>query len=118
MNVTLNIENDSELRAHIKDAIRGQVLSIVRDEVMKVIQDEITRKIQSMGETNLGRMVRESTDRVIESILRKEFNVSTWRDEWIEPAVISCVSKYLSEGGVNWKAQVERAAANKIKSLL
>lgn len=32
MQVKLNLENDAELRAYIKDLIKGQVLTIVRED--------------------------------------------------------------------------------------
>lgn len=48
MKVTLNIQDDQELRASIKDAIRGQVLSIVREELTQTIKDEFKRKLIAM----------------------------------------------------------------------
>ena len=43
MKIILNIENDNELRDHIKNAIDGQVKSIVRQQIEKTITDEVTR---------------------------------------------------------------------------
>ena len=40
MNVSLNIENDKELRAYIKDAVKGQVMSIVRDEFLEIVKSD------------------------------------------------------------------------------
>ena len=39
MKVTLNIENDAEMRAYVKDCIKGQVLSIVREEMQEMIKE-------------------------------------------------------------------------------
>ena len=52
MQVTLNIENDEQLRSYIKDLIKGQVLSIVREELKEMIQTELERKIKGFEKTN------------------------------------------------------------------
>ena len=41
MKVTLNIENDAELRAYIKECIKGQVLAVVREEFTAMVQNEL-----------------------------------------------------------------------------
>lgn len=65
MNVTLNIENDAELRAYIKDCIKGQVLSIVREEFVAIVKEEIERKIKGSGEKLFERMLKEAVFEVI-----------------------------------------------------
>lgn len=44
MKVTLNIENDAELRAYIKDCIKGQVLSVARSEIKNIVTDALKMK--------------------------------------------------------------------------
>ena len=48
MKVTLNINEDAELRAHIKEAIRGQVISIAREEVVKLLGDILAQKVPTV----------------------------------------------------------------------
>ncbi len=46
MKITLNIGEDAELRAFIKEAIKGQVMSIAREEFVNIFKEELTRKIK------------------------------------------------------------------------
>lgn len=48
MKVRLNIEEDSELRAAIKEAIKGQVVSIAREEVVKILADILAQKVPTV----------------------------------------------------------------------
>ncbi len=44
MNLKLKIEEDAELRAYIKDLIKGQVLSIGRKEIKSILEEIIKQK--------------------------------------------------------------------------
>lgn len=75
MTVALNIENDAELRAYIKDLIKGQVLSIIRQEVLDVIKAITEDKIKSSTtQTVLEKLIKE----IIEKQVREQLNISPW----------------------------------------
>ena len=46
MVVTLNIENDAELRAYIKDCIKGQILAITREEFKNIVTEELEKRLK------------------------------------------------------------------------
>lgn len=116
MNVTLNIQEDAELRAHIKDAIRGQVLSIVRDELSQILKDEIVRKVKGTNSYSFDNIIKDSTKSVIKDILYREHHVSSWSSEFITPIVTALVNDAIA--GKDWKNLVDKIAKEKIKSLI
>ena len=99
MNVTLNIENDKELRAYIKDAVKGQVLSIVREEMMEIIKEELERKLKGLTSSRFDNITKDATKEAVKSILLKEHNVRTWDDSFIKPLI---------ENATNWNFFLQR----------
>ena len=59
MTVQLNIESDQELRAAIRDSIKGEVLSIARGEIKKIIAEVVGEKVIPKNPAELDVMVRE-----------------------------------------------------------
>jgi hypothetical protein len=116
MTVTLNIENDAELRAYIKEAVKSQVLSIVRDEFLQIVKDELERKIKGQDKLYFDRMIRDSMQNAVSSICYKEHNVASWRNDFINPIVSSLVSASLMHK--DWDKLVDDVAKEKVKSLL
>lgn len=116
MNVTLNIENDAELRAYIKECIKGQVLSIVRDEFVSMVQTELERKIKSTDKYNFNRMQKEAFKEAVTAILYKEHNVGTWSSDFIKPFVEAKVKEAIANK--DWKQMVDVLAKEKVKSLI
>lgn len=116
MNLTLNIQNDVELRAFIKDAIKGQVLAIVREEFVQMIKEELERKLKGGDEYAFERMTKEAIHNVVKSILLKEHSVSQWHTDFIRPIVEAEVSKAIA--GKNWRQMVDQLANEKIRSLI
>jgi hypothetical protein len=116
MKVTLNIENDQELRAHVKDAIKGQVLSIVRDEMLDMVRNELDRKIKGMGEYTINKIISEAMTVAIVKILREDHNVSAWGDSFISPVVEKFVTKAIERK--DWDKLVNDLAKQKVQSLI
>lgn len=116
MKVTLNIENDSELRLHIKDAIKGQVLSIVRDEFLQIVKDEIYKKIKGMNIDFFDRMLKESMIVAIIKLLREEHNVKEWNDSFIRVYINNYLEKIISQK--DWNKVIDDLAKEKIKNLI
>ena len=116
MKVTLNIENDAELRAYIKDCIQGQVLSIVRDEFLQIVTQELERKIKATSSLNFERMLKDALNKSCSDILYKDHKVDKWNDSFIKPIVSVLVSDAIK--GKDWNAIVDALAKEKIKSLI
>ena len=116
MNVTLNIENDAELRAYIKDCIKGQVLSVVREEFTAMVQNELERKIKGSDARNFERMQKDATVEAMKSILYKEHSVSRYNSEFIKPYVEAVVKDAIA--GKDWKQMVDQLAKEKVRSLI
>lgn len=116
MNISLNIENDQELRAYIKDCIKGQVLSIMRDELTAVITKELERKWKGLDKSNFDRMIKESLKNATRDILYKEHGINRWGSEYIKPFVEELVKE--SVINTNWRKLVDDLAKEKVKSLI
>ena len=116
MKVTLNIENDKELRAHIKDCVKGQVLGIVREDFLAIVKEELERKLKGTNTALFDRMVRDSLKQAIKDLLRQEHGVGQWKEEFIKPFVENVVSSAIA--GKDWNKLVDTLAKEKVKSLL
>ena len=116
MNVTLNIENDAELRAYIKECIKGQVLSIVRKDFVEMVQRELERKIKNTDQYNFNVMLREACKEAVAAILYKEHNVGTWSSDFIKPFVDAKIDEAIE--GKDWKLIIDQLAKEKIRSLI
>lgn len=116
MTVTLNIENDAELRAYIKDCIKGQVLSIVREEYLEVIKKELVRKLNMSDMRTFERMSQDALKSAVSDILYKEHGVSRYGDEFIKPVVEKLVKEAVSNR--DWNKMVDDLAKQKVRSLI
>ena len=115
MNISLNIQNDAELRAYVKDLIKGQVLAIVREEVLGIVKDELTRSLKNSTTKNFDYMVSNALTKSVQNILYKEHNVNGWSD-FFKPIVEKKVEEAL--GNRDFKGIVDNIAKEKIKSLI
>jgi FKBP-type peptidyl-prolyl cis-trans isomerase (trigger factor) len=86
MKVTLNISEDAELRAHIKDAIKGQVASIMREEIRGVLQEVLTGKISAST---------LNPDSLIQDEIRKLVKAQLDNGSWGTPSYIQKVAREL-----------------------
>ena len=115
MNISLNIQNDAELRAYVKDLIKGQVLSIVRDEILGFVKDELTRNLKNSTSKNFDYMVQNAINKSVENILYREHDVSSW-GKFFQPIVEKKVDAAL--GNRDFKGIVDQIAKEKIKQLI
>jgi len=91
MNIKINIEEDNELRASIKNAVEGQVKSLNRDEIVKSLQEEIVKKLNN--KEYMDTMVRNTIINSIGSILMKQGIIQQWQSDWIQPYVENAIRK-------------------------
>jgi hypothetical protein len=116
MKVTLNIENDAELRAYIKDCIKGQVLAIVREDFEQIVKEELTRKLKGSWDRNFEKMTEYTMQKAIKDILYKEHNITDWSSRFIEPYIKNILNPHLV--GKDWLNIVDKLAKEKVKELL
>ena len=116
MKVTLNIENDKELRAYIKDSIKGQVLNIVREEFLEIVKEELERKIKGTNAYTFKIMQQEAMTKATSNILYKEHNVVNWNRDFIEPYINKKLDDVLKHK--DWKLLVDNLAKEKVKKLI
>lgn len=115
MKVSLNIENDAELKAYIKDLIKGQVLSFTRDEYYSIVKEEIERKIKGTDINRFNTYFKDSMTNAIRDILRKDHNVSQWSNSFIKPIVEETINNIMRT--INLNSIVNQAIKTKILEL-
>jgi len=96
MKVTLNIENDEELRAHIKDCIKGQVLSVVRGELTSLAKEELHKKVMAIATRDLSSFVQTSVQTIIAKLLYEKCGVSDWSSSFVQPYIEKIVEQSVS----------------------
>lgn len=120
MNVTLNIQNDEELRAHIKDSIKGQVLSVVRDELTSLAKEELAKGVMAIANRDLTGFVKNAVEVIVGRLLYKELQISEWSTSIVQPHIENIVSKAVSRAisGKDWSKLVDTLAKEKVKALI
>lgn len=116
MKVTLDINNDAELRTHIKEAINGQIASIVRDEYYAMVKVQIDKKVSSQSGQSLEYYLKEALSREVKELIKHiDITKSVNKD-----FVIPIVEKRILEAIENkdWNKLVDDLAKEKVKSLL
>ena len=117
MDIKLEIHNDKELRAYVKDLIKGQVLSLGREEFLDIVRAEIERKLKGTDQAYFAHMLRGCMTEAITDILRKDHKVVSWNTEFVNPIVEKVVSEIL-EKRVNIKQMVDIGVKQKLTKLL
>ena len=84
MRVTLDVNDDAELRNHIKDVIRGQVESIVREQTKESLVNIMTMKYKD-ADTIIEKMISEKLDSILQEKAR----------EWGHPTIKDAVHRQL-----------------------
>ena len=85
MTVTLNVQDDHELRAYCKDLVKGQINSITREELREIVAEELDRKLKGLNDKRFEDLMIQALKQVISTILYTEYKVSAWSDNWIKP---------------------------------
>lgn len=116
MNVKLNIENDAELRAYIKDCVKGQVLSIVREDFRNMVMEELERKLKGTDERHFHTMQKAAMIEALKEILYKEHSVSRFNTEFIKPYIEEVLGKAVA--GKDWGKLAEAIVKEKIRLII
>jgi hypothetical protein len=117
MHITLNISSDAELRAAVKDMIKGQVTSLIREELTSLMLEEITRKIKGMETHRFDRWLQDAMTAAVKEILQREHKVAEWGTDFIKPYVMQRLNSVLLDSK-DWNKLVDEMAKEKIKALM
>jgi len=119
MIVSLKIENDRELRAYIKECIKGQVLSIVREEFMEIVKEELNRKTKNFESMNFTSMTQQAVNSVIQNRL-SALGIRDWSTEWLNPKIEQILTEQVTKAIArkDWNDLVDRMAIQKVKALI
>jgi len=93
MKVELSIADDRELRAHIRDVIKGEVLGIARGEIKTIIAEAVKQKAVPHTGTELDKIVRNEIKGMIRDVVKATYG----KPNFIEKCIRQEVNKYLAE---------------------
>lgn len=101
MTVTLNIQNDEELRAYCKQMVFEQVNGLTRQELKLHITEEFDRKVKALTERNFNVMLKDAFKSAIKELL---IEGKVMRDSWnghqmVKDAVKIIVDEYIEGVG-------------------
>jgi len=71
MTISLNLSNDAELRAYVKDLIKGQVLSIVREEIKTTLKELIDKKAADYSEKTIDSLFKDTIKNAVNDEIKK-----------------------------------------------
>jgi hypothetical protein len=95
MKVTLNIAEDEELRAAIKDMIRGQVMAIAREEIKDIIAEAVKKSVIVKTGADVDKMFYEEISKHIKNVLGDS---ATWgKASWIQNTAKEIVKSKIDE---------------------
>lgn len=115
MTVTLQINNDAELRGYIKDMISGQVLSITRDELREMIYDSLMARRADTPRVTVEKIFNDIATREIKAHL-KEMGIDKMLRDLVHEVLSEAVGHAIV--GRDWSEVIDHLAKEKIKKLL
>lgn len=120
MKVSLNVSDDQELRAAVKDVIKGQAMSIVRTELTDIIRQELERKVKGYSTNRFDKILKEAMKEVIKTALYEKHSVSEWSTAYIQPYVQQIIEPAVIQAlkRKNWNQMVDDLAKAKVKALI
>lgn len=116
MKVTLDINNDTELRTHIKEAIKGQISSIVRDEYYEMVKLEIEKKVKAHSGSSIEYYLREGISRAVKELVHTSSLTKDINKNFVIPIVEQKILDTLEKK--DWGKLVDEMVKEKIKSLI
>lgn len=98
MTIKLQLESDAELRAYIKDLIRGQVTSVVRDEINSVITEVMEKQIKKTPEiTNAEFLIKSE----INKIVREQLKLGSYSANFIQTEARKIIAEKIQQAFAN-----------------
>lgn len=96
MKINLDIREDSELRAFVKDLIKGQVRSVAREEIRAIIKEVFLEKSgRPLENIDINAVIRNEAKEMVREVLGEG---SSWgSDNAIKIITRDEVNKYIKE---------------------
>ena len=89
--VTLNLDKDDELRAYVKDLIKGQIVSITREEIINTLKDLLGDKTKVIDTQKIEFIIKD----VVKVHVEKELGGSSWNTGFIKDETRRMISRYI-----------------------
>ena len=90
MKVELSIRDDRELRAHVKECIRGEVTAIARSEIVNILKDVLGSRLGQQPFEDL-------LTKTIEEAVTKAIDHGEWGKRSIRQMVLDEVQKRMDD---------------------
>ena len=79
MKIELNLKDDTEFRAYIKEMIKGQVLSVAREEIRSIIAEVFISKYGHASTTDVELLIKDEVGKyVLKQLGPNGWNKNTW----------------------------------------
>jgi hypothetical protein len=122
MRATINIQEDAELRAAVKDMIRGMVLALTREEIYRMIMAEVEKKlktevIEKCAHDHLHKTLKASygVPELMESVKKK---VAELVDKDVEERIRLAAIKILGKNLLDIDKRIEAGIAKKMRKMI
>lgn len=100
MKVELSIADDRELRAHVRNIIKGEVVSIARGEIKAIIAEVVGERIIPKDQVALENIIRE----IIREQVKREFCARSYmKPSWIQNETRKQIADILADAFQNRK---------------
>ncbi len=116
MKITLDINDDIELRSHVKSLVRTQLLAIAREEYITIIQEELVRKVKNISDQDFKNIIREIFQGIARQVFFEREKAREWDYSWVKPHIEDIINKLVVKQ--DWEHTVKAVLASKISNLL
>jgi len=103
MKIELNINDDKELRAFIKDMVKWVVKSVIREDIQEILKEVTQKKIEDKNITNIDFIIRDEVNKMVRADL---WVWTLWLDgmSFIRMEAKKLMSEYIKKAFEKWDA--------------
>ena len=93
MDLKLTVSNDEQLREWLKDLIKGQIKSVIREELGNMVKENSERKIESaVSFANIEKIINDLINKEVSNSL----NLKSYGDNYIQKIAKGLVTEKVS----------------------
>ena len=93
MEVHLEIKNDAELKAYIKDLIKGQITSVARQEIKSIVEEAYKGKFDKIVEV----AIRDEIRSHVREQLRQGYAIKDMAEKKVEEMITNFMKTWKLE---------------------
>jgi len=116
MKVTLKVNDDAEMRAHLKELITNQINAMGREEIKGIFEAEMVRKIKLLNNGKMEDYIMDLVRKVIKDAFSAGSVQATLNSEIIAPIIHERVTAALAVK--NWDKVIDEAASLKLRRMI